>query len=232
MSVKKRIPSLSHLYTIYEEVLENFLDETDVDSYFYHNILNNALTDNRIVRISKGSNKKMFAFKLLQFCNLKIEQGFILEEELSFSLKELAAILNILRQLLKQYDKTVKFTTLHSLPKPKQEIGFTLFKGELFAEFFQEIKEHCNRQIRLSFRFERNKERCFSIKKFQIIGEQNVPTEIINLRHRELHSLQKIVTILPQTVEFLIAIMSFDSNVLAQVVYQDQSIEELIKDVI
>ena len=188
MSVERQISSLSKLYTIYEEVPESFLDETDVDSYFYHNILDIALIDNRIVRVSKGSNKKIFAFKLFQFCNLKNQQKFILGEEVSVSLKQLAAILNTLRQFLKQYDKTVKFPALYSLPKAKQEIGFTLFEDELFAHYFQETKEHCNRQTRLSFRFERNKECCFSIKKFKIVGEQNVLTEIINLRHCEVYS--------------------------------------------
>ena len=191
MSVKKQISSLGKLYTIYEEVPEKFLDETDVDSCFYHNILDIALIDNRIVQVSKVSNKKLFAFKLFQFCNLKNQQRFILEEEVSVSLKELAAILNTLRQFLKQYDKTVKFPALHPLPKPKQEIGFTLFQDELFANYFLDIKEHCSRQIRLSFRFERNKECCFSIKKFKIVGEQNVLAEIINLRHCEVHSFYK-----------------------------------------
>ena len=179
------------MYTTYEEVPDIFLDETDVESSFYHNILDIALIDNRIVRVSKGSNKKIFAFKLFQFCNLKNQQRFILEEEVSVSLKELAAISNTLRQFLKQYDKTVKFPALYPLPKPKQEIGFTLFKDELFAHYFEDLKEHCNRQIRLSFRFERNKECCFSIKKFKIVGEQNILTEIINLRHCEVHSLYK-----------------------------------------
>ena len=110
---------------------------------------------------------------------------------MSVSLKELAAILNTLRQFLKQYDKTVKFPALYPLSKPKQEIGFTLFKDELFAHYFQDINEHCNRQIRLSVRFERNNECCFSIKKFQINGEQNVLKEIINLRHGEVHSLYR-----------------------------------------
>ena len=137
------------MYTIYEDVPESFLDETDVDSYFYHNILDIALIDNRIVRVSKGSNRKIFASKLFQFCNLKNQQRFIVEEEVSVPLKELAAILNTLRQFLKQYDKTVKFPTSYPLPKPKQGIGFTLFKDELFAHCFQDIKEHCNRQIRL-----------------------------------------------------------------------------------
>ena len=74
MSVKKQIPSLSKLYTIYQEVPESFSDETEVDSYFYYNILNIALIDNRIVRVSKGSNKKKIAFKLFLFCNLKNQQ--------------------------------------------------------------------------------------------------------------------------------------------------------------
>ena len=142
------------MYTIYEEVRESSLDETDVDSYFDHNVLDITLIDNRIVRVSKGSNKKTFAFKLFQFCNLKNQQRFILEEEVSVSFKELLAILNTLRQFLKQYDKTVKLAALHPLHKPKQEIGLTLLKVELFAHYFQYLKEHCNRQIRLSFRFE------------------------------------------------------------------------------
>ena len=102
MSTKKQIPNLSNLYTIYEEVPRGFLDEIDVDSYFYHNILDIALIDNRIVRVSKGSNKKIFAFKPFEFCNLKNQQRFIPEEEVSVSLKELAAILNTLRQFLEQ----------------------------------------------------------------------------------------------------------------------------------
>ena len=136
MSMKKQIPNLSKLYTIYEEVPESFLDETDDDSCFYHNILDIALIDNQIVQVSKGSNKKTFAFKLFQFCNLKNQQRFILEGEVSVSLKDFAAILNTLRQFLKQYDKTVKFPALYPLPQPKQEIGFTLFKEELCVHFF------------------------------------------------------------------------------------------------
>ena len=127
MSIKKQIPSLSKLYTMYEEVPKSFLDEIDVDSYFYHNILDIALIDNRIVRVSKAANKKIFAFKLFQFCNLKNQQRLILEE-MSVSLKELAAILNTLRQFVKQYDKAVKFPALYTLPKPRQQIGFTLLK--------------------------------------------------------------------------------------------------------
>ena len=100
------------------------MDETEVDSYFYHKILDTALIDNRIVQVAIGSKKRMFPFKLLQFCNLKNQRRFILEEEVSVSLKELAANLNTVRQFLKQKDKAVKFP-LYPLPKPKQDIGFT-----------------------------------------------------------------------------------------------------------
>ena len=94
MCARKHIPSLSKLYTFYGEVPESFLDESDVDSYFYDNILDIAMLGNRIVRVSKGYNKKNFAFKLFQFCKLKNQQRFNVEEEVSVSLKELAAILS------------------------------------------------------------------------------------------------------------------------------------------
>ena len=149
MYVRKQIRSLGKLYTIYEEVPENFLDETDVENYFYFNNLDIAVTDNRIVQVSESCNKKVFAFKLFQICSLK-KQRFILKEEVSVFVREFASILNTLRRFLKQNDKTVKFPVLYPLPKQKQEIGFTLFKDEFFAQYFQDIKEHCNKQIRLS----------------------------------------------------------------------------------
>ena len=187
MAVKKQIPSLSNLYKIYEEVPKRFLDETDVDICFCINILDIALIDNRIDRVSKGSNEIIFAFKLFEFRNSKNQQSFSLEEEVSVSI--LAAFLNTLRQFLKQSGKVVKFPAIHLLPKPKQEVGFTLLKDEILAHYFPDIKEHCNRQIRLSFHNEHNKECCFSIRKFQIVFKQNVLTENINLRHCDVHSV-------------------------------------------
>ena len=151
---------------------------------------------------------------------------------MSVSLKELAAILNTLRQFLKQYDKTVRFPALYPLPKPNQEIGFTLFKDELFGHYFQDIKEHCNRQIRLSSRFEPNKECCFSIKKFQKVLSKTFWKRLSIYDTAKCIAFTKIVTILPQSVEFFIAIMTSDSHILAQALYQDQSIVQLIGDVI
>ena len=64
MSTKKQMSSLCKLYSVYEEKPEDFLDETDVDSYFYHNILDILQSHHRIGRVSKGCNKKSFAFKV------------------------------------------------------------------------------------------------------------------------------------------------------------------------
>ena len=56
MSHKNQLPILSKLYSIYETIPENFLDETDIDSYFYHSIL----------EISKGSKKKIVHYQDFQ----------------------------------------------------------------------------------------------------------------------------------------------------------------------
>ena len=74
MSVKKQIPSLRKLYSFYEEIPEEFLDETDVDRFFYQNIFDISECQHRIVRVSRGSNKKIFAVKLFQFCDVKTQQ--------------------------------------------------------------------------------------------------------------------------------------------------------------
>ena len=96
MSTKKRQTSLCKLYSVYEERPEEFLDKTDVDSYFYHNILDISQSHNRILRVSKGSKKKSSAFKVFQFCDSKLQQRFILKEEVSLSKNEIESLLNSL----------------------------------------------------------------------------------------------------------------------------------------
>lgn len=190
MTAKSHISSLSKLYTIYEGIPESFLDETDVDSYFYHNILDISQTGNRIVRLSKGSNKNLFAIKVFDFCDVKNQQRFILDQEVCITKKELASILNKLRAFLKQYDSASNFP-LYPLPTPKQEIGFTLWKDSLFAHCTENIKEHTNRHLRLSFRFGKDKKCCFSLKKFANTGGQYILTELVNLSHAEVYKFYK-----------------------------------------
>ena len=71
MSVTKQIPSLCILYSIYEELTEEFLDETDVDSYLYHNIFDISQSQHRIVRVSRGSNKKIICNQVVAVWRFK-----------------------------------------------------------------------------------------------------------------------------------------------------------------
>ena len=167
------------------------MDETDVDSYFYYNILDISQSHHRIVRVSKGSNKKIFAFKVFHFCASKLQQRFILKEEVSISKKEIESLLDSLGEFLKDFDQANKVMQI-PLPKLKFEIGFTKAKNELFSHCYKyivDIVEHLNRQIRLSFRFEKNKSCVFSIKKFEQYGEHFILTEVVNLSYREIKHL-------------------------------------------
>ena len=56
----KNQQTLSKLYSIYEENPEDLLDEADIGSYFYHSILNITKKGNRLVPLSKTSNKNSF----------------------------------------------------------------------------------------------------------------------------------------------------------------------------
>ena len=150
----KQISSFCKLFPIYEEIPDKFLDETNVDSYFYHNILDISQSYHRIVRVSKGSNKKTFAFKVFHFCDSKLQQRFILKEEVSHSKKGIESLLDSLGEILKTFDQANKVSQI-PLPKPKFEIGFRKAKEELFSHCYKDIIEHLNRQIRLSVRFEK-----------------------------------------------------------------------------
>ena len=105
MSVKKQILSLWKLYSFYEETPEEFLDETDVDSYFYQNIFDISQSQHRIVGVSRGSRKKSFAIKLFQFCDLNTQQRYILQEEVNISKRELTCLVDNLRDVLKSLIK-------------------------------------------------------------------------------------------------------------------------------
>ena len=191
MSAKKQSSSLCKHYSIYEEKPEEFLDETDVDSYFYHNILDISQSHNRIVRVSKGSNKKSFSFKVFHFCDSKLQQRFILiKEEVSISKNEIESLLDSFGEFLKAFDQANKVSQI-PLPKPKFQFGFTKAKDELFSHYYKVIVEHLHRQIRISFWFEKNKTCVFSIKNFEHYGDQFILTEVVNLGYREIKHLYK-----------------------------------------
>ena len=189
-SVKKQIPSLCKLYSFYEETPQEFLDETDVDNYYYHNIFDISQSQHQIVRVSRGSSKKSFAIKLFQFCDLKTQQRYILQEEVNISKRKFTCLIDNLRDFLKTFDQASKCIQI-PVPKPKVEIGPTKSKDNLFAHHYNDIIEHLNRQIRLSFRFGNHNSCVFSLKKFELHGNQFSLTENVNLNHREIHHLYK-----------------------------------------
>ena len=109
MSTKKQISSLCKLYSVYEEIPEETLDETDVDSFF---ITTFWTFHHRIVRVSKRSNKKSFAFKVFHFCDSKLQQRFILKEEVSISKHEIESLLDSLGEILKAFDQANKVSQI------------------------------------------------------------------------------------------------------------------------
>ena len=114
--------------------------------------------------------KKTFAFKVFHFCDSKLQHRFILKEEVSFSKKEIESPLHNSGEFRKAFDQANKVLQI-PLPKPKFEIGITKAKDELFSHGYKDIVEHLNRQIRLSFRFEKNKTCVFSINRFEQYGD-------------------------------------------------------------
>ena len=116
------------------------MDETDADSYFFHNILDISQSNNGIVRVSKGSNKKSFAFKVFHFRHSKLQQRFILKEQVSISKNEIESLLDSLGEFLKAFDQANKVSQI-PLPKPKFEMVFTKAKDELFSHCYKDIVE-------------------------------------------------------------------------------------------
>ena len=189
---KSKFPACANfkLYSIYEEIPEEFLDETDIDSYFNHNFLDISQSHHRKVRVSEGSYKKSFAFKVFHFCDSKLQQRFLLKEEVSTSKKEIESPLDSLGEFLKAFDQTNKLSQI-PLPKPKFKIGFTKANDELFSHCYKDIVEHSNRQIWLSFQFEKDKTCVFSVKKLEQYSDQFILTEVVNLSYREIKRLYK-----------------------------------------
>ena len=101
---------------------------------------------------------------------------------------EITCLVDSLCNFIKTYDQASKCIQI-PLPKPKVETPSTNSEDNLFAQYYNDIIEVPNRQIRLSFRFGNNNFCVISLKKFQLHGNQFILTEIVNLNHRENHQL-------------------------------------------
>ena len=64
MSIKKHLNFLELLYKKKGKIPIDFLfDETDVESYFFHNFLDVYFVQNRILRLSKGLFRETYSIK-------------------------------------------------------------------------------------------------------------------------------------------------------------------------
>ena len=111
---------------------------------------------------------------------------------MNISKRELICLVDSRRNFLKTFDHASKWIQI-PLPKLKVEIGSTKSEDNLSAHYYDDIIEHPNIQIRSSFRFG-NKNSCvFSIKNFDLHGNQFNIADFVNRKHREIHqtSLQE-----------------------------------------
>ena len=103
--------------------------------------------------------QKVFCIESVWFLRLKLSSDWV-------SIRHLG-------ECVKGFDQANKVSQI-PIPKPNFEIGFTKAKDEQFSHCYKDIAEHLNRQIRISFRFEKNKTCVFSVKRFEHYGDQFV----------------------------------------------------------
>ena len=134
--------------------------------------------------------QKVFCIQSVSFLRFKITATIYSQGRSQLFQKKIEPLLDSLSEVLKAFDQANKVPQI-PLPKRKFETGSTKAKDELFSHCYKDIAEHLNRQIRLSFRFEKNKTCVFSIKRFEHYGDQFIRTEVVNLGYREIKHLYK-----------------------------------------
>ena len=107
-----------------------------------------------------------------------------------FSREKLSSLVDSYRGFFKFFHKASKCLKI-LLVQLKIDIGSKKQKHNLFVHYYKDIKEHPKRGIRLSFRFGNNNSCVFSIKKFEVHGNQSILTEIVNPNHHNIHHLYK-----------------------------------------
>ena len=122
MSFKEQYSILTEVSSFKEEVQENKLEGTDVDSCFCRKKNYFSQSHHQIAQIIKGSIKKKSATKLFHFWNLKTGQRYILIVEIPSIEKEVNFSLDKLHVILKAYGKASNSPITH-VPKPKVEVG-------------------------------------------------------------------------------------------------------------
>ena len=116
---------VSEIVFIIREIPEEFLDQTDVAHSFQHNIFDVSRTQHRIARVSKGSIKKSFGEKFLQFCELKLQQRYTFWEKMHVSKRELISWADSLRDFFNLMTmRASAYRFLNGDPKMKLDVQF------------------------------------------------------------------------------------------------------------
>ena len=102
MSIKKHLNFLELLYKKKNIPCYFFIDEIDVDSYFFHNFLVVYVIQNRVLRLSKGLFRETYAIKEFIFDPHIAYQSYKLTAELHLTRKEILFILENLKKYIQK----------------------------------------------------------------------------------------------------------------------------------
>ena len=124
MSTKKQISSLCNLYSVYEEIPEEYLDETDLDSYFYHNILDISPT-NEFFELAKDPIKIPLHIKCFVFAIQSYSSVLFSRKNSTFQKKKLSLYSTFCVNFSKLLIQPTKYRRFHD---PNQNLRLELQK--------------------------------------------------------------------------------------------------------
>ena len=173
-----------------KKIPKDFWDKTDVDRFFYHNILDITQFHHRKIRVSKGSNKVFLLSTCFTIAIQSYSSDLFSRLKSAFPKRKLSLYSTVCVNFSKHltFDRTKKVSQI-PLPEPNFEIGCTKAKKELVNHHYKDIAEHLTRQFLLSFRFEKKMTRVLSFEQFEQYGDQFILTEVVNLGYREIKHL-------------------------------------------
>ena len=115
------------LYSVYEEIPEEILDETDVDSYFYHNILDISQSTTEQCELAKDPTKTLLHSKRFIFGNKIYSSDLFSRKKSAFSKKKLSLYSIVWVNFSKHLIKPTKYRSFHY---PNQKLRLGLQKQE------------------------------------------------------------------------------------------------------
>ena len=123
VAFEKLLPTSSEFRPIYEKIPVHRLDETASDKYLYDSVLHTSIVENRLVRLTKSSEKILFLqrFQVHLFKNPKEIVSF----GTSNSNKAGSCCSLILFARLSPSTRGEKFSKIYCLSSPEDTFGYT-----------------------------------------------------------------------------------------------------------